>query len=310
MRVLVTGASGFLGRALVAALAREGVHVCAAMREEAAGFPANVEVVRHGDLATRIQWRTLLSGIDCVVHLAGIAHARPGIPDRVYDEINHRATAELAAAAQRAGVKRLVFVSSIRAQSGPAARDILTEADEPRPTDAYGASKLAAERAVQASGVPYTILRPVLVYGPGVKGNFAALVRLAARKVPLPFGASVNRRSLLDRDGLVRAVAFVLGTRAAAGQIYIVADPAPISLKDLITALRRGFGRPAWLVPVPRAALRAALRMTGHGEDIARIDGELIASPAKLIAAGWPPPADTGVALERMARELVAGTAR
>jgi nucleoside-diphosphate-sugar epimerase len=164
-RILVTGASGFVGRALVTELAGLGYSVRAAMRQPADVFPRNVEVVAVSDLTRPFEWRALLKGIETVVHLAGIAHAGPEIAEDLYDRVNRLATAELAKAAQVSGVRHLVFISSIRAQSGPSSADILRETDAPQPTDAYGRSKLAAEEAVRAAGVPFTILRPVLIYG-------------------------------------------------------------------------------------------------------------------------------------------------
>ncbi|HTZ37701.1 MAG TPA: NAD-dependent epimerase/dehydratase family protein, partial [Stellaceae bacterium] len=140
-------------------------------------FAAGVEVMQHPDLSQSFDWTPLLAGVEAVVHLAGIAHTgRIDIAAARYDSVNRRATADLANAAAREGVRHFVFVSSIRAQSGPAADHALTERDAPAPTDAYGRSKLAAEAAVRASGVPFTILRPVLLYGPGAKGYFALLL--------------------------------------------------------------------------------------------------------------------------------------
>ena len=149
-RILVTGASGFVGRALVTELAGLGYSVRAAMRQPADVFPRNVEVVAVSDLTRPVEWRALLKGIETVVHLAGIAHAGPEIAEDLYDRVNRLATAELAKAAQASGVRHLVFISSIRAQSGPSSADILRETDAPQPTDAYGRSKLAAEEAVRA----------------------------------------------------------------------------------------------------------------------------------------------------------------
>ena len=162
-----------------------------------------------------------------MAQLAGIAHAGPGIAEEAYDRVNRLATAELAAAAKAVGIHHLVFVSSIRAQSGPSATAPLRETDAPQPTDAYGRSKLAAEDAVRASGVPHTILRPVLIYGPGVKGNLARLIEIARTPWSLPFGLCHNRRSLLARQNLIEAIHFALQAEAAKNQTYIVADPVP-----------------------------------------------------------------------------------
>ena len=175
-RILVTGASGFIGRALVADLAAAGHSVRAAMRQPADVFPRPVEVVAVSDLTRPVEWRALLKGVETVVHLAGVTHAAPDVAEDVYDRVNRLATAELANAARSIGIKRLVFMSSIRAQCGPSSAQTLRETDAARPTDAYGRSKLAAEEAVRAAQVPFTILRPVLIYGPGVKGNLARLV--------------------------------------------------------------------------------------------------------------------------------------
>jgi nucleoside-diphosphate-sugar epimerase len=309
MKVLVTGASGFVGRAVVAALAARGDAVHAAVRTTAdsgnggaAGpaFGPRVTVVQHGDLDAPVDWTGLLSGIDAVVHLAGIAHAGPGIAEERYDRVNHRPTAALAAAARDAGVARFVFVSSIRAQTGPAADHVVTERDMPSPTDAYGRSKLAAERAVAASGVPFTILRPVLVHGPGVKGNLRALMRLAALPVPLPFAALEARRSLVSLANLASAIDFVLREAACAGETYVVAEPEPVTIGEIVTALRRGRGKSPGLVAVPPVLLRLALAAAGRGANWEQINGALVADPAKLMAAGWLPERDTMKALAEM----------
>jgi nucleoside-diphosphate-sugar epimerase len=301
MKVLVTGASGFVGRAMVAALAADGDEVHAAVRHApAAAFPHGVAVVRHGDLAAPVDWAPLLTGIDAVVHLAGIAHAGRGIAEERYDIVNNRATATLAAAACAARVARIVFVSSIRAQTGPAADRVVTEADASQPTDPYGRSKLAAERAVQRSGVPFTILRPVLVYGPGVKGNLRALMRLAALPVPLPFGALAARRSLLSLANLAAAIGFVLRHDACAGETYVVADPAPLTIAEIVAALRHGIGKKPGLVAVPPALLRLALTALGRGGSWEQINGALVVDARKLIAQGWRAEADTQHALAAM----------
>lgn len=304
-RVLVTGASGFVGRALVDALAGAGYRVRAATRlGTVAMFPANVQAVTTGDYRAPVDWAPLLADVDAVVHLAGIAHIGPAIGESDYDRVIHAATAGLAAACSKAGVRRLVFMSSVRAQSGPAADKVLTEDDEPRPTEAYGRAKLRAEAAVRAAGVPWTILRPAMVYGPGAKGNLATLLRVADSPWPLPFGAVAGRRSLVSLDNLIAAVRFALNSEAAAGQVYLVADPAPVTLPQIIAALRRGLGRAPRLYPLPPAIFARAFRLVGRDDVWERIGGSLVVDPGKLIAAGWEPGADTLGALTRIARKL------
>jgi nucleoside-diphosphate-sugar epimerase len=311
MKVLVTGASGFIGRAVVAALSGKGYEVHAAIRATAEAadngasgpaFARVVTIVRHGDLGADIDWARLLVGIDAVVHLAGVAHAGPGVAEDHYDRVNHRATAALGAAARDAGVSRFVFISSIRAQTGPAADLVVSERDTPRPTDAYGRSKLAAERAVAQSGVPFTILRPVLVYGLGVKGNLRALMRLAALPIPLPFGALEARRSLASLVNLASAIGFVLRENACAGETYVVADPDPLTIGEIVTALRRGRGKRPGLIAVPEALLRLGLIAVGRGINWEQLSGGLVADPSKLMAAGWRPEPDTMRALAEIVR--------
>jgi nucleoside-diphosphate-sugar epimerase len=293
-RILVTGASGFVGRAVVAAFARSGRAVRAAVRRPPdIAFPAGVEVVQHPDLAQSFDWTPYLDDVDQVVHLAGIAHTGGVAPER-YERVNHRATAELAAAAARSGVRHFVFVSSIRAQAGPSADHALTERDEPAPTDAYGRSKLAAEAAVRASGVPFTILRPALFYGPGVKGNFALLLRAAQTRAPMPVKDFVNRRSMISIDNFISALDFVLSAPAALGETYVVADPGiPPRLADLIATMRKAQGRRPLILPLPTDYIETALRLLGRDGMWERLGGNMRIDAGKLIAAGWQPLHDT-----------------
>jgi nucleoside-diphosphate-sugar epimerase len=299
-RVLVTGASGFIGRALVPALVTAGHEVLAASRGNPS-FAPPVETAVHGELGPDTDWLPLLAGMDYVVHLAGIAHTS-GVPEADYDRVNHLATAALARAARKAGVKRTVFVSTIRAQTGPKADFVLTEADAPEPTDPYGRSKLTAENVLAQSGVDFTVLRPVLVYGPGIKGNLRTLARLAALPVPLPFGAFTNRRSLLSIDNLAAAITHVLSHPGSGGETYVVADLQPVSLAQIVTALRAGLGRPPGLVSVPPGLFRLGLTMLGRGRQWDQLGGQLIVNPGKLVAAGWRPGTDTAAGLAAMAR--------
>jgi nucleoside-diphosphate-sugar epimerase len=305
MGVLVTGASGFVGRAVVTAFARDGRAVRAAVRRPPQpAFVAGIEVVQHPDLSQPFDWAPLLDGVDQVVHLAGIAHTG-GVASELYDRVNRQATAELAAAAARCGVRHFVFVSSVRAQSGPSADHALSERDEPAPTDAYGRSKLAAEAAVRTSGVPFTILRPALFYGPGVKGNFALLLRAALSRWPLPVKDFVNRRSLVSIDNFISALSFVLSSPAAIGETYVVADPGiPPRLPDLIATLRKAQGRWPLVFPLPTHYLETPLRALRRDDVWERLGGNLRVDAGKLIAAGWRPVHDTWGGLAALVETL------
>jgi len=301
---LVTGASGFIGRAVIAAFAQRGDVLRAAVRRPPQPpFPDAVEVVQHPDLTQPVDWRPLLDGIDQVIHLAGIAHVGRGVAPELYDHVNRLATAQLAAAAAAAGISHFVFVSSIRAQSGPAADHALTERDPAVPTDAYGRSKLAAEAAVRAASVPFTILRPVLLYGSGVKGNFALLARAAASPLPLPVKDFGNRRSLLGIDNFISALAFVLATPATIGETYVVADPGiPPPLSAVFAALRQAKGRRPLILPMPKRYVEILLRMMGRADLWDRLGGNLRVDADKLVAAGWEPRHDTLAGLAEMAQ--------
>jgi UDP-glucose 4-epimerase len=303
-RVLVTGASGFIGRAVVASFAADGHAVRAAVRRPPqAPFCAGIEVMQHADFTQSVDWYSLLDNIDAVIHLGGIAHAGRGLAPGLYDRINRQTSKDLATAAAKAGVSRFVFISSVRAQSGPVAEHVLSERDLPDPTDAYGASKLAAEEEVRSTGVPYTILRPVLVYGRGVKGNLALLSRMAGLPVPLPLGSFSNQRSLLGLDNLSAALKFVLSSPETIGETYLVADPGvSLALSEIVTILRRAKGRRERIFPVPPRFVEAMLRALRQEELWERVGGNLRVDTAKFIAAGWQPLHDTREGLTAMAQ--------
>jgi UDP-glucose 4-epimerase len=301
-RVLVSGASGFIGAALVPALLRTGYTVRAAVRGPAtASIPKGVETVPIPDLSEPIDWRPALEGVECVVHMAGIAHVGGKLGAGMYDRVNHLATANLAAACARAGVRRFVFLSSLRAQSGAAAPGILTERDEPRPTEPYGVSKLKAEAAVRSSDVAWTILRPAVVYGPSVKGNLASLLRIASTPWPPPFGCFSNRRSLLALENLVAAIDLALTSDACVRETFLVADLHALTLAEIVAALRAGTGKSPSLLPVSPSLFKAGLTAIGRTDIWERLGGDLVGDPSKLIGAGWRPDPDTVSALARMA---------
>ena len=301
-RVLITGASGFIGKRLAGALAEEGFEIRAASRDPSS-IPAmsGVERAAMPDLARQADWSELLAGVTHVVHLAGIAHGPGSLPDELYMRINAEAVGELAAQA-RDRVERFVFMSSVRAQAGLSADGPITEKDVALPTDAYGRAKLKGEKLIAQSGVPFTVLRPAVVYGRGVKGNIAALATLAKTPMPLPFAGLSNRRALLALDNLVSAISLALGAKEAASGTFLVADAEPISVADLVAAMREGLGRSPHLVKVPLGAVMRLMKSFGKEAEWERISGEFVVDASKLMGIGWRPAVATREGIVRMMR--------
>lgn len=286
--IALTGATGFIGRHLLRSLSQRGFRVRVLLRRPVE-VPDGASGAVVGDLARPINMAAALSEVQAIVHSAGLAHAMSGAPEDDFRSSNTEATKRLAEAAHRAKVRRFVFLSSIRAQTGPSAPGIVRESDEPAPTDSYGRSKLAAEQALAQAGLDWVALRPVLVYGAGVKGNMAALLRLARSPYPLPLGGLTARRSLVSLESLSDAVATVLQVPGPLARPLIVADPDPLSLPQMLCALRAGLGRRPGLVPVPSPLLGLACRASGRQEVFDRLSGALVAQGEGLAAMGWQP---------------------
>ena len=301
-RILVTGSSGFIGSVVISALAAAGHSVRAASRKPLTIADADhIEWKELPDLEQEIDWGPLLDGMDIVVHLAAIAHR--GHSESVdYASANRTATANLAKACRGHGIKRLIFMSSIGAQAGSAADHVVTERDEPSPITAYDRAKLAAEEEIRHAGVPFTILRPVIVYGPGAKANIALIMRIASLPLPLPFGAFENKRSLLSLENLVQAIITCLDGAETLNQTFIVCDPEPISLAEMLATLREAAGRPPRLFPVPPQAVRALIIAAGRRPLWDRIGRDLVASSEKLQKAGWFPRVRTKAGLRAMVK--------
>jgi nucleoside-diphosphate-sugar epimerase len=299
--IALTGATGFIGQYLLRELPKRGYRLRVLLRRPSS-VPIAAASAVVGDLARPQNMSAALADVDAVIHSAGIAHAMSGLPEDDYRLLNTEATIGLARAAQRAGARRFVFLSSIRAQSGPAAAGVLTEDLPPQPTDAYGRSKLAAERGLADLDLDWAALRLVLVYGAGVKGNMAELLRFARSRWPLPLGALAARRSLLSLDNLVAAVDTVLRAPGPLRKPLIVADPGPLTIPEMIAAMRQGLGRGPGLIPVPQALLGTVLQAFGRGEVYQRLAGSLVADPAALLRLNWTPPVATSEGLARLAR--------
>jgi nucleoside-diphosphate-sugar epimerase len=286
--IALTGATGFIGQFLLRELPKRGYRLRVLLRRPSA-MPMESASAVVGDLARPQNMAAALADVDAVIHSAGIAHAMSGLPEDDYRMLNTQATIRLARAAQRAGVKRFIFLSSIRAQSGPTADHVLTEALAPQPTDAYGRSKLAAEQGLAELDLDWVALRLMLVYGPGVKGNMEELVRLARSPYPLPLARLDAKRSLLALENLVAAIETVLAAPQRLQRAFIVADAEPLTIPEMITILRGGLGRRPGLVPVPPRLLELGLRAAGRGEIYQRLAGSLVADPAALMSLGWAP---------------------
>jgi UDP-glucose 4-epimerase len=291
MLLALTGATGFIGQHLLRELPKRG-HRLRVLLRRPSSVPTWAASAVIGDLAQPRNMSAALQEVDAVIHSAGIA-PMSGVPEDDYRVVNAEATIGLARAARRAGAKRFVFLSSIRAQSGPTADTVLSEAIEPRPTDAYGKSKLAAERGLEELDIDWVSLRPVLVYGHGVKGNMAQLMRLARSPLPLPLGGLRARRSLLALENLSAAIEVVLTAPIPLRRAFIAADPQPLTVAEMIAAMRHGLGRGPNVFPFPARLLDSLFNAAGRGDIYQRLAGSLVADPSALMSIGWTPPLAT-----------------
>jgi nucleoside-diphosphate-sugar epimerase len=273
--ILVLGAAGFIGSALVAYLTRAGIAVTAVSRRDT------------GTLEASSDWSALLEGCRAVVHLASLAHAPAA--GTAWIDAEAATAAALAAAARGAGVERIVLLSSIKVHGDDTGTGRFRASDRPAPGDDYGRCKLAIEQAMAAEGGRLVVLRPPLVYGPGVKGNFLALLRLVAAGVPLPLASVANRRSVVFLDNLLDLIAIALSNERANGA-YLVRDNDEVSTPVLVRMIARGLGRRARLFPCPPALVRAAGRLAGRTEAALRLTGSLsVDDQPTRDALGWRP---------------------
>jgi UDP-glucose 4-epimerase len=299
--IALTGATGFIGQYLLKELPKRGYRLRVLLRRPTM-LPEGCPSAVIGDLARPYNMAEALADVDAVIHTAGIASTMSGIPEDDYRLFNTEATVGFAKAAQRARVKRFVFLSSIRAQAGPTCEGVLTEEREPCPTDAYGRSKLAAEQGLAETDLDWVALRLALVYGPGVQGNMAKLIKLARSPYPLPLAGLKSEHSLLGLDNLVEAIDTVLATKTPLRRPLIVADPAPLTIGAMIAAMRRGLGRRPGLFYVPKPMLKGALRASGRAGPLAPLFGSLVVDPSALARLNWVPPVETKVGLATLLR--------
>lgn len=307
-RILLTGATGFVGRALLARLQDAGRPVRAALRTAASCAAAETAVI--GDIGPDTRWQDALQDIDCVVHLAARTHVlddRSTDPLAVYREINVLGSVRLAQQAAAAGVRRLVFLSSVKVNGETTALHPFTEADPPAPLDAYGITKTEAENALRRigaeTGMEIAILRPPLVYGPGVKGNLLRLLDLVHRGIPLPLASIRNQRSLVYVDNLADAIVCCIDAAAAAGASYMVSDGEDVSTPELIGKLAAAMGKSPRLLPCPPALLNLGAAMLGKRATALRLTGSLTVDSSRIRHdLGWQPRSSLDQGLNAMAR--------
>ncbi len=293
MSVLITGASGFVGRALCAMLVKGGYEIVPVVR----GSTGLADARNVGAIDAGTDWRTALKGVQTVVHLAARVHVmRDAASDPLvaFRAVNTAGTLNLARQAAAAGVQRLVFISSIKV-NGEGLERPYSESDQPAPQDAYAISKWEAEQGLReieaATGLEVVILRPPLVYGPGVAANFQRLMHTVSRGRPLPFGRVENRRSLLYLGNLTDAIRVCLAHSAAAGKTFLLSDGEDVSSADLIRRLARAMNRPARLLPVPVSLLYLGGALSGYSAEVTRLLGSLTVDSALFQRElGWRPP--------------------
>jgi nucleoside-diphosphate-sugar epimerase len=320
MRILVTGASGFIGRAIVSRCARTAEHrVRCAVRRPCPALPAGVELVTVGDLGPDTDWGEAVRDVDVIVHAAGrgqVMRDRAVDPLVEYRHSNALGTLNLARQAAVAGARRLIFISSIKVNGEETrAGRPFTADDPPAPTEAYGISKHEAEIALRKianeTRLSVVIIRPVLVYGPGVKGNFAAILRALHRGVPLPLGAIHNQRSLVGLGNLVDLVATCLDHPAASNQTLLVSDREDLSTTELAIRAAAALGRPARLIPIPMQVLRFGARILGRTESARRLCGSLQVDIGKTQSLlGWRPAVTVDEQLRQTAQYFLAEESR
>ena len=309
LKVLVTGVTGLVGAAIAAELAARHFPVRALVRRESdiADLPEYAlapSFTSSGELSIAVE------DIDLVVHCAARVHiTSDGSKDPLsdYRTVNVQGSLFLARAAAAAGVSRFIFISSVKVNGeGTEPGQVYRENDQPAPQDPYGVSKAEAEQALRAlaveTGMEVVIIRPVLVYGPGVKANFRSMMNWLSKGVPLPLGATGNKRSLVALDNLVDLVVACIDHPAAANQTFLVSDGEDLSTTELLQRMGKALGKPARLLPVPASLLRAGAAILGRRAVAQRLCGSLqvdISKTRELL--GWIPPVSVDDALRKTA---------
>jgi nucleoside-diphosphate-sugar epimerase len=310
MKVFITGATGFIGSDVIKLLVNQEVKVVCGVRSILTDVPSEVSQVFVGDIQPGTDWVNALDGVDTVVHLAARVHVmrdKATDPLAEFRRVNVDGTLNLARQAALAGVRRFIFVSSIKV-NGESTRlgEPFSAYDKPHPQDPYGISKYEAEQGLLElaleTGMDVVIIRPPLVYGPGVKANFASMMSWLDRGIPLPLGAVHNQRSFVALDNLVDLIVTCLDHPAAANQTFLVSDGEDLSTTQLLQRMGRALGKPARLIPVPVGLMTFAANLLWKGAVAQRLFGSLQVDSSKARELlEWKPVVTVDEALQKTA---------
>lgn len=315
MRVLLTGANGFVGRGLLERMsALPNLELVAALRRPVSGFPEYVTSLQVSGLGPDTDWQEGLNEIGAVIHSAArvhVMHDTSSEPLAEFRKVNVDGTLNLARQAAAAGVRRFIFISSIKVNGEGTAVGAPYFADaHPAPAGPYGISKMEAEQGLRAlageTGMEVVIIRPVLVYGPGVKANFLSMMCWLHKGVPLPFGAIDNRRSLVSLDNLMDLIVTCIDHPGAANQTFLVSDGEDLSTSELLHRMGTALGKPARLLPIPSGFLETCAAMLGKQALSQRLCGSLqvdISKTRELL--GWTPPLSVDDGLRKTAKHFL-----
>ena len=311
--ILITGATGFVGSRLVERLIEDNKVIRACIRQDNKKISPGAATTQIDGLTANTHWAAALSDVKTVIHSAARVHVMNDLsadPLVEFRKVNVEGTLNLARQAATAGVRRFIFISSIKVNGeGTEPGKPYTADDTPAPSDAYGISKLEAEqgllRLAAKTGMEVTIIRPVLVYGQGVKANFLNMMKWLDKGIPLPLGAIHNKRSLVALDNLVDLVVACLDHPAAVNQVFLVSDGEDLSTSDLLRRMGKALGKPARLLPFPASWLNLAATLVGKRNVAKRLCGSLqvdIEKTRQLL--GWTPPLSVDQGLKRAAEGL------
>ncbi|WMP17961.1 UDP-glucose 4-epimerase family protein [Thiothrix lacustris] len=309
--ILLTGSTGFIGQSLSQKLTNQKVPLTAAVRRTTDTLPDPIRQVPVGDLLPNTDWSQALTSVDAVIHLAARVHVMQDTatdPLAAFRNINTAGTLNLARQAAAAGVRRFIFLSSIKVNGEHTTADKPFTADDTHiPTDLYGISKYEAEQGLHElalqTGMEVVIIRPPLVYGPGVKANFLSMMRWLHKGIPLPLGAIHNQRSLVALNNLVDLITTCIDHPAAANQTFLVSDGEDLSTTALLQRLGSALGKPTRLLPVPQRLLTASLTLLGKAAIAQRLCGNLQVDISKTRdLLGWVPPLSVDEALRQTAQ--------